>query len=73
MEQTPLQNAIRERAYVIWQEHGRPHGNDVQNWLQAETELAATAAVSETENMVEPRDCSKASARRSSSATRRSS
>ena len=48
MEQTPLQNAIRERAYVIWQEQGRPHGNDVQNWLQAETELGAAAALSKT-------------------------
>ena len=48
MEQTSLQDAIRERAYVIWQEQGRPNGRDVQNWLQAETELTATAAVSKT-------------------------
>ena len=32
---------IRQRAYEIWEEQGRPHGHDVDHWLQAEAELGA--------------------------------
>src|SRR3978361_1846781 len=32
---------IRERAYEIWIELGRPEGCDVENWLAAERERAA--------------------------------
>ena len=28
-----------ERAYRIWELNGRPHGKDMEFWLQAETEL----------------------------------
>jgi hypothetical protein len=28
-----------ERAYRIWEMNGRPHGKDMEFWLQAETEL----------------------------------
>lgn len=30
---------IRERAYFIWEELGRPHGQDLDHWLTAEFEL----------------------------------
>ena len=43
MEQAISHDTIRARAYGIWQEQGRPAGHDVQHWLQAEAELAATA------------------------------
>jgi hypothetical protein len=33
-------DAIRERAYVIWEREGRPHGRELEHWLQAESELA---------------------------------
>jgi hypothetical protein len=32
---------IRERAYQIWEEAGRPEGKAVEHWLQAEAEIAA--------------------------------
>jgi hypothetical protein len=32
---------IRERAYEIWIERGRPAECDVENWIAAERELAA--------------------------------
>lgn len=32
---------VRERAHAIWVERGHPHGQDVENWLAAERELAA--------------------------------
>lgn len=30
---------IRERAYYIWEERGRPHGQDIEHWLLAEMEI----------------------------------
>ncbi len=33
--------AIRERAYHIWQREGCPHGHDFEHWVQAQVELAA--------------------------------
>ncbi len=44
LEQAISQETIAVRAYGIWQEQGRPAGQDVQHWLQAEAELAAAAA-----------------------------
>lgn len=29
-----------ERAYLIWENEGRPHGRDAQHWAQAEAEAA---------------------------------
>jgi len=30
---------IRQRAYFIWEERGRPQNSDMDIWLQAEQEL----------------------------------
>jgi hypothetical protein len=30
---------IRSRAHELWQQHGRPEGQDVEFWLRAECEL----------------------------------
>jgi hypothetical protein len=35
---------IRERAYALWEEEGRPHGSDLTHWLRAETELAGKSS-----------------------------
>ena len=32
---------IRERAYAIWEQEGRPHGRDLDHRLRAEAEIAA--------------------------------
>lgn len=32
---------VRERAYDIWQNTGRPEGKSVEHWLQAEAEITA--------------------------------
>ena len=29
---------IRERAYELWEREGRPHGRDMDHWVQAERE-----------------------------------
>ena len=30
---------IAQRAYLLWEQQGRPHGRDVANWLLAESQL----------------------------------
>jgi hypothetical protein len=30
---------IAQRAYILWEQQGRPHGRDVANWLLAESQL----------------------------------
>ena len=32
---------IAMRAYEKWMQHGRPSGTELQDWLEAETELRA--------------------------------
>jgi len=38
-----VEQRIRDRAYTIWLEQGRPHGQDGDHWLQAERDVAAEA------------------------------
>jgi hypothetical protein len=37
----PGSDAVRERAYRIWETEGKPHGRDLEHWLQAEREVSA--------------------------------
>lgn len=30
---------IAQRSFMIWEQEGRPHGQDLDHWLQAEREL----------------------------------
>jgi len=34
-----VEQRIRERAYQLWEENGRPEGRDVDYWLQAREEI----------------------------------
>lgn len=36
------EDRIRQRAYEIWEQEGRPHGEDMKHWLQAFQEIAAS-------------------------------
>ncbi len=45
----PTDDAIRDRAYLIWEREGRPPGRDRDHWLQAAWELAGEAARSKVE------------------------
>ncbi len=38
-EQAALEQRIRERAYELWLEAGRPNGNDVELWHRARREI----------------------------------
>jgi len=37
--QAANEQAIRERAYAIWEEEGRPGGRHLDHWLRAEAEI----------------------------------
>jgi Protein of unknown function (DUF2934) len=39
----PDEDRIRERAYDIWIEEGRPHGRDLAHWQRARRELQGEA------------------------------
>jgi hypothetical protein len=41
---------IRERAYRIWQEEGRPEGRATQHWLRAEAEIDQETNMSITDD-----------------------
>jgi Protein of unknown function (DUF2934) len=34
------EQAIRERAYALWEQDGRPEGRSLAHWSQAEAEIA---------------------------------
>ncbi len=38
----PDENDIRQRAYAIWEEDGRPEGRQEEHWQRASMELAGT-------------------------------
>ncbi|HEY6466907.1 MAG TPA: DUF2934 domain-containing protein [Candidatus Acidoferrales bacterium] len=42
-ESVPARDQIEVRAYEIYLQRGGADGNDVQDWLQAESELLAEA------------------------------
>jgi hypothetical protein len=35
---------VRERAHLIWEREGRPHGRESEHWAQAEHEIDNEAA-----------------------------
>lgn len=39
-----VEQRIRDRAYAIWLEEGRPNGRDADHWFQAERAILAEAA-----------------------------
>ena len=40
---------ISLRAYELFEEHGRTHGHDLEDWLQAEAEILGTHPKEPTE------------------------
>lgn len=36
-----IEAMIRDRAYYLWEEKGRPQGRDLDLWLQAKKDISA--------------------------------
>jgi hypothetical protein len=49
MPDNDIEQRIRERAFLIWIEQGRPEGKDKEHWQQAESEFMAGIAKAESE------------------------
>jgi hypothetical protein len=47
---TETEQRIRERAYQIWIEEGRPTGRDKEHWARAEQELSETTGEARRSN-----------------------
>jgi len=41
--QGPVKDEIENLAYLIWEEEGRPEGQDKTHWIEAEDQWIATA------------------------------
>jgi hypothetical protein len=41
-------NHVANRAYQLWEQAGRPHGRDLEFWIQAEAEVHAAPAPGKT-------------------------
>ena len=54
MSDSAKQERIRERAYLLWQADGGPHGRAEEYWVRAEA--METASPSEPESAMEPLD-----------------
>lgn len=47
-------SAIAERAFLLWEQTGRPHGRDLEFWLRAEYSLTIEHARDATERDMPP-------------------
>jgi|HubBroStandDraft_6_1064221.scaffolds.fasta_scaffold753448_2 hypothetical protein len=47
------EHKIRERAYAIWEEEGRPEGKETEHWLRAEAEIGAEESEAAEEAQLE--------------------
>jgi hypothetical protein len=45
MTHTDPEAAIRQHAYQLWEQAGRPHGADLDHWLQAEVLVRGGEAI----------------------------
>ena len=45
-----LRKQVEDRAYALWESQGRLHGRDVEDWLQAETEVMAARGTGSSVN-----------------------
>jgi hypothetical protein len=41
-------NEVASRAYRLWEQAGKPHGRDLEFWIQAEAEVRAAAETKKT-------------------------
>jgi hypothetical protein len=41
----PLEEQIRFRAYELYEQRGKEHGREMEDWLQAQSEIVRTAMV----------------------------
>jgi hypothetical protein len=46
----PREQAIREKAYFLWEKEGRPVGKHLEHWLRAEIDIDTETVAGVTDN-----------------------
>jgi len=46
---------VRQRAFTLWEAAGKPHGQDLDHWLQAEREIIGEKKPAKTAKAGRPR------------------
>lgn len=49
MSSSNIEDRIRDRAYALWDQAGRPDGNDKEFWHLAEKQLSEGSGVDQSE------------------------
>jgi hypothetical protein len=47
----PQEQTIRERAYALWEQDGRPDGRSLAHWFKAEADIAIERALAAQEKI----------------------
>lgn len=55
METVKQETLIRERAYAIWEDEGRPDGRALEHWERAYHEVFARIGVIDTPTVSQPK------------------
>jgi hypothetical protein len=63
MQAANQEGAIRERAYAIWEEEGRPEGCDWEHWYRAMQEIVVPAAAANGAHRARPKERPRKSAK----------
>lgn len=64
MQLVQQESVIRERAYAIWEQEGRPDGREWDHWVRATREIIETPAVTAAPQPVTRKKSLKARLRR---------
>ncbi|MBO9097057.1 MULTISPECIES: DUF2934 domain-containing protein [unclassified Rhizobium] len=69
--QDDREQQIRDRAYSIWEEQGRPQGEDMRHWLQAWQEISNADIPAEDANAMTLPDSAEATIKKPAAASAR--
>ena len=69
--QDDREQQIRDRAYSIWEEQGRPQGEDMRHWLQAWQEISKADLPAEDADAMTLPDSVEATAKKPAAANAR--
>ena len=59
MEAATHEATIRQRAYAIWEEEGRPHGRERDQWAKALQEISSLAPIAVETPLAKPKRTAK--------------
>ncbi len=73
MGDRPLHERIAEQAYAFYEKRGQRHGNDLDDWLEAERTILSEPNASEATPPLKPEPASRAKSTRKRSSAQKAS